>query len=50
MGVPPTTPAEHVTRLRDAGLGWPLPADLDDDALEAMLFAPPGPTAHFHNQ
>ena len=30
-------------RIRDAGLSWPLPGDLDDDALEAKLFAPPGP-------
>ena len=44
-GVPPTTLAEHVRRIRDAGLTWPLPADLDDDALEAMLFAQPGPRA-----
>ena len=43
LGVPPTTLAEHVRRIRDAGLTWPLPADLDDDALEAMLFAQPGP-------
>ena len=27
----------------NAGLSWPLPDDLDDDALEAKLFAPPGP-------
>ena len=43
LGVPPTTLAEHVRRIRDAGLSWPLPDDLDDDALEAKLFAPPGP-------
>ena len=43
VGVPPTTLAEHVRRIRDAGLSWPLPDDLDDDALEAKLFAPPGP-------
>lgn len=43
LGVPPTTLAEHVRRIRAAGLTWPLPADLDDDALEAMLFAQPGP-------
>lgn len=42
VGVPPTTLAEHVRRIRSAGLTWPLPADLDDDALEAMLFAQPG--------
>ncbi len=34
-------------RARAAGLGWPLPDDLDDAALEARLFSsaalPPGP-------
>ena len=43
LGVPPTTLAEQVRRIRDAGLTWPLPDDLDDDALEANLFAPPRP-------
>ena len=43
LGVPPTTLAEHVRRIRDAGLTWPLPADLDDDALEAMLVRPARP-------
>ncbi len=28
-------------RLRAAGLGWPLPADLDDAALERRLYPPP---------
>jgi transposase len=42
LGVPPTTLAEHVRRIRDAGITWPLPADMDDDALEAVLFAKPG--------
>jgi hypothetical protein len=28
-------------RLKSAGLSWPLPADLDDVALERRLFPPP---------
>jgi hypothetical protein len=43
LGVPPTTLAEHVRRIRAAGITWPLPAELDDDALDAMLFASPAP-------
>lgn len=30
--------AEYVKRARSAGLSWPLPAGLDDAALEALLF------------
>jgi transposase len=33
------TVSEYVQRARAAGLGWPLPDDLDDAALEARLFA-----------
>jgi len=44
LDVPYTTLADHVRRAKQAGLSWPLPAGLDDDALEAMLFAQPGPT------
>jgi hypothetical protein len=32
------TVSEYVQRARAAGLGWPLPDDLDDAALEARLF------------
>ena len=38
-GLPYTTVADHLARARAAGLGWPLPAGLDDAALEAALFA-----------
>jgi transposase len=31
----------YLVRLRAAGLSWPLPADLDDVALERRLFPPP---------
>ncbi|MGH8936053.1 MAG: IS21 family transposase [Acidimicrobiia bacterium] len=39
LQIPHTTVADHVRRARAAGLVWPLPGDLDDDALEARLFA-----------
>jgi transposase len=42
LGIPFTTVSDHVRRAKAAGLGWPLPDDLDDDALEARLFAPAG--------
>ena len=45
LGVPFTTVADHLRRAEAAGLGWPLPEELDDGALEALLFkkdpAPP---------
>ena len=44
-GLPLTTIWDQVHRARQAGLGWPLGADLDDARLEAMLFAKaPQPT------
>jgi len=33
------TVTEYLRRMREAGLSWPLPADLDDASLEARLFA-----------
>jgi len=36
--VPYTTVADYVRRARSAGLSWPLPDGLDDDALDAALF------------
>jgi transposase len=39
LGISPTTVAEIVRRAHRAGLGWPLPGDLDDAALEATLYA-----------
>ena len=44
LQMPYTTVAEHVRRAKAAGLSWPLPEDLDDDALEMRLF-PKGPAA-----
>lgn len=40
LGVPLTTVADQLYRAAAAGLSWPLPEDLDDAALEAMLFKP----------
>lgn len=34
-----TTVREYLRRAQEAGLTWPLPADLDDAALEARLFS-----------
>src|SRR5437762_13774481 len=31
----------YLSRARTAGVSWPLPADLDDVQLEALLFPPP---------
>lgn len=41
-GVLPSTITDCLTRARAAGLGWPLPADLEDAELEARLYRPPG--------
>jgi transposase len=35
------TVSDYLRRAREAGLGWPLPAELDDAAVEARLFAVP---------
>ncbi|MHB1535295.1 MAG: IS21 family transposase [Acidimicrobiales bacterium] len=44
LEVPHTTVADHVRRAKAAGLSWPLPEGLDDDALEALLFSSPAPS------
>jgi len=31
----------YLSRARAADVSWPLPADLDDERLEALLFPPP---------
>ena len=43
LQVPFTTVGDHVRRAKAAGLGWPLPEGLDDDALEALLFSSAAP-------
>jgi transposase len=42
-GTPYTTIAGYLERAARAGLGWPLPSDLDDRQLEAALFARDAP-------
>jgi transposase len=39
--MPYSTIADHLARAERAGLGWPLPEDMDDAELEARLFAKP---------
>src|SRR5512139_1086335 len=39
-----STVGQYLRRARDAGLGWPLPAELDEAELERRLF-PPAPDA-----
>ena len=41
IGISATAAGEYVARARRAGLSWPLPADLGDEALERRLFPPP---------
>jgi len=42
-GISPSTVAEHLGRIALAGLTWPLPRELDDDAvLERLLFPDEG--------
>ncbi|MEW6116918.1 MAG: IS21 family transposase [Nitrospirota bacterium] len=44
--VSPSTVVEYVRRAKKALISWPLPADLDDAAIEALLFpAEPSPKA-----
>ncbi len=40
LGLPVTTVSDHVMRAVAAGLSWPLPDELDDHALEQLLFPP----------
>lgn len=35
-----STVGDYLTRAQHAGLSWPLPAELTDEALEALLFPP----------
>ena len=38
---------KYVQRALQKGLGWPLPADLDEAALEGLLFRQPAPREHY---
>lgn len=44
-GLPRSTVAEYVKRAERAELTWPLPEELDDVAVEALLFPPPRPAS-----
>ena len=37
-----STVSDYLGRAKAAGLSWPLPADLDEEKLDALLFAPKG--------
>ncbi|EQD71781.1 integrase catalytic subunit [mine drainage metagenome] len=41
LGIAFSTAGNYVKRAEHAGISWPLPEDLDDDALKAMLFPSP---------
>src|SRR6267154_2054894 len=45
LGIGPTAAGACLRRAREAGVGWPLPDDLNDDALENRLYPVPTPTA-----
>ncbi|MEI6099940.1 MAG: IS21 family transposase [Alphaproteobacteria bacterium] len=42
LGVGHSTTTDYMKRIRLAGLTWPLPTDMTDAALEALLFHPSG--------
>jgi len=41
LSIGATSAGECVRRARRAGLSWPLPGNLDEDALERLLYPPP---------
>jgi transposase len=41
IGISRYTVAEYLRRATVVGITWPVPAELDDSALEARLFSPP---------
>ena len=45
LGVSATAAGECIRRVRRAGLGWPLPEGLTDEALECRLYPPPAVAA-----
>jgi transposase len=45
VGAGRSTVFEYLARAEAAGIGWPLPADLDEAALETKLFPPPDAVA-----
>ena len=45
LGISRTATSDCIRRAAHAGLGWPLPDDLADAVLEALLYPPPATTA-----
>lgn len=45
--VSPSTVVDYIRRAEGAGLAWPLPDDMDDTTLEALLFPPEPPQKTF---
>ena len=43
LGVSPTTIGDYILRAQAAGLGYPLPPEIDDDELNQRLFPAPPP-------
>lgn len=41
LGIGGTTVVDYLARARRAGVAWPLPEDMTDEALETTLFPPP---------
>ncbi len=44
VGISRSTVSEYLRRAQAAGLGWPLPLELTEQALEGLLFPPPPPS------
>ena len=42
LNIGATSAGDYLRRARRAGLSWPLPDDLSDQALDRRLFPPPG--------
>jgi transposase len=45
LGIPLSTLADCIGRAKLAGLSWPLPDEMDDAALERVLYPPPAPSS-----
>src|SRR5271169_3504896 len=48
LGVSPTAAGECIRRARRFGLGWPLPEEMTDEALESRLYPPSATKATDH--
>lgn len=45
LGIGGTTVVDYLARARRAGVAWPVPDDMTDEALETTLFPPPANVA-----